>query len=279
MTRRAKQTLADVVSHPERVETLANGLKSDDPILGWRTVRLTSTITKVGYTLTVPADGSAGTLKAFGTGQDGKPIPEHEPVPLPAPQQFVDDMVAIGWAAEAAEALPLAAEPTPLQAPLADAAGAYVAAPGNLRTAAAALRFITGGNAYFTVRSQKTGTRYTYRVNRAACSRCQKLDCKCWAWPTYFVALLSGPDNTADYTYLGMLRENQFRLTRASKMQDSSGPVKAFRWVYERLVRREMPTQTEIWHEGRCGVCGRPLTVPESIESGIGPVCAGKGGL
>lgn len=29
----------------------------------------------------------------------------------------------------------------------------------------------------------------------------------------------------------------------------------------------------EIWHEGKCGRCGRQLTVPESIESGFGPEC------
>jgi hypothetical protein len=32
----------------------------------------------------------------------------------------------------------------------------------------------------------------------------------------------------------------------------------------------------ELWHEGRCGKCGRALTVPESIESGLGPVCESR---
>jgi hypothetical protein len=27
-------------------------------------------------------------------------------------------------------------------------------------------------------------------------------------------------------------------------------------------------------HEGKCGRCGRLLTVPSSIESGIGPECS-----
>jgi len=29
-------------------------------------------------------------------------------------------------------------------------------------------------------------------------------------------------------------------------------------------------------HEGRCCVCARPLTNPESIDAGVGPECAGK---
>lgn len=147
---------------------------------------------------------------------------------------------------------------------------------GRLSDVTVAKGFILAGNAYFTVRSAKTGTRYTYRVSRADCSRCGKKNCQCWRFPTYFVALLTGPDNTGDYTYLGMLRDNAFRLTRGSKMLDSSGPVKAFRWVWDHLTRDAMPPFCEIWHEGRCGRCGRTLTVPESIAAGIGPDCAGK---
>ncbi|MGQ4872128.1 MAG: DUF6011 domain-containing protein, partial [Candidatus Thorarchaeota archaeon] len=32
-----------------------------------------------------------------------------------------------------------------------------------------------------------------------------------------------------------------------------------------------LPEKVRIWHEGKCGRCGRRLTVPESIESGYGP--------
>ena len=153
------------------------------------------------------------------------------------------------------------------------------AGPAHFGDATIAKGFILAGNAYFTVRSAKTGTRYTYRVNRADCTRCGKKDCQCWAHPTYFVALLTGPDNEGDYTYLGMLRENLFRLTWASKMDDGSRPVRAFRWVWGALSVGRYPAQVEIWHEGRCGRCGRKLTVPESVERGIGPECAAKGGF
>jgi hypothetical protein len=154
----------------------------------------------------------------------------------------------------------------------------FVPAPAALITAERAAKFILAGNAYFTVKSLKTGARYTYRVSRATCSRCKKDFCECWNYPTYFVALLTGPENTADYTYLGMLRENKFQLTRASKMKDDSTPVKAFRYVWAYLACNQLPPQTEIWHEGRCGKCGRVLTVPESVEAGIGPDCAGRMG-
>lgn len=159
---------------------------------------------------------------------------------------------------------------------LADAGGPFIAAlRGNLKTADAALKFILAGNAYFTVRSLKTGTRYTFRISKAEPQPGRER----WTGNSYFVALLTGPENTADYTYLGMLRDLQFHLTRASRMTETSGPVAAVRWIMKHLPSGSFPPLTEIWHEGRCGRCGRTLTVPESIERGIGPDCAGKGAL
>lgn len=150
---------------------------------------------------------------------------------------------------------------------------------GRFADAKTALAFIMAGNAYFTARSEVSGTRYTFRVNRANCSRCGKPNCRevaCMSQPTYFVALLSGPDNNSDYSYMGMIRDNCFRLTRASKMREDAVPVRAFKYVFERLQRSEMPAACELWHEGRCGRCGRRLTVPASIAAGIGPDCASQ---
>jgi hypothetical protein len=149
----------------------------------------------------------------------------------------------------------------------------FVPAPVRLASAVAALEFIFAGNAYFTVRSLKTGTRYTFRVAEA-----KRDENNNWK-KMWFVSLLAGPKNTSDYVYLGAIRDDVFRLTRASKMNEDSTPVKAFRWVFEALQRGGMPHNCEIWHEGRCGRCGRMLTVPESIERGIGPECAGRMGL
>ena len=55
------------------------------------------------------------------------------------------------------------------------------------------------------------GDHYTYRITHKAASG---------NWPeAYFVALLTGPDNESDYTYLGMLDHTSgvVRLTKASK--------------------------------------------------------------
>lgn len=130
-----------------------------------------------------------------------------------------------------------------------------------------ALKFILAGNATFTLVSQKTGARYTYRVKQP----------KTNGEKTRFVSLLTGPDNESDYTYLGIVRigtDNAvFSLTAKSKMAISALPVAAFQWTLKKLVIGQEPPNLEIFHAGKCGRCGRTLTMPESIESGYGPEC------
>ena len=130
------------------------------------------------------------------------------------------------------------------------------------------------GNARVTLVSKRTGARYTYRVRRA------ENDARLW-----FVSLLTGSDNESDYAYLGLVRREahseqiRFQLTAKSKMGDGSKPVAGFRYALDRIYgRKEIPAELEVWHEGACGRC-RPLTVPESIERGIGPDCAETMGI
>ena len=53
-----------------------------------------------------------------------------------------------------------------------------------------------------------------------------------------------------------------------------------FRWIVSRLARGEdISGKVTIRHEGRCGRCGRKLTTPASIDTGIGPVCAERMGI
>jgi hypothetical protein len=141
---------------------------------------------------------------------------------------------------------------------------------GKQLTAASALTFLFAGNAKFTLRSTKTGRRYTYRVRRPADAEGTP------AGNRWFVSVLTGSDNENDYTYMGMItQDGVFRVTKASKLVMDSPPVKAFTWTLGYIIRLMEPVGVEVWHEGSCGRCGRTLTVPESIESGFGPECIG----
>lgn len=137
--------------------------------------------------------------------------------------------------------------------------------------------FLTAGNATFTVTSKRTGTRFTYRVRSTDSDR-----------PQYFVSVLTGPDNDRDYTYAGTLSvvrpgvkarsTLKARQTPGSKVAADAPSWRGFCWLLGALdgAPGAIDSQATVHHVGRCGRCGRALTVPESIESGLGPVCAEK---
>ena len=132
-------------------------------------------------------------------------------------------------------------------------------------------RFVTAGRAIFTL--QGKDSRYTFRVNRAEPKPGSQ-----YTQPAYFVSLLTGPDNLDDYTYAGLLdvQTGQIRITRASKYTAESQPIKAFNWAIGRIWQGKPIAPAVFYHIGRCARCGRALTVPSSIETGLGPECAGK---
>lgn len=135
--------------------------------------------------------------------------------------------------------------------------------------AAAAGMYVTAGNAHFTLKSLKTGNHYSYEVASSDVLN------------RWFIKVLT--DGNA-YTYLGVLEfineAFQVRLTRASKFAEKSDCVAAIRWFAHQLLNKGMlPDAVEMWHEGTCGRCNRPLTRPDSIELGLGPICASEMGI
>jgi hypothetical protein len=139
---------------------------------------------------------------------------------------------------------------------------------GRLATAMDAKRYILAGRATITLRSARTGARFTYRINKAE------------EGDTYFVGLLTGPNNFEDYKYLGRISREVFwlgrKVPRPGDIARDAPSAKAFDWSWRQLVRGVLPDALEVWHTGQCGRCGRMLTVPESIASGFGPECVNK---
>lgn len=127
-------------------------------------------------------------------------------------------------------------------------------------------QFILAGKAIFTILNTKTEKRFTFKV------KAKKNDDGSKIW---FVSVLTGSDNNTDYAYLGMINGSGFKSTRASKITENALSFKAFNWLYNKIYTagKYLPEGVHIYHEGRCGRCGRRLTVPESIQSGFGPEC------
>lgn len=154
---------------------------------------------------------------------------------------------------------------------------------GQLRTPATLRPYVLGGHGRLTIVSRRSGQRFTFALGRSD----DKDDAR------IFVKVLTGPNNGADYSYLGTLWTKPSEWNRRtyppryvhgkkSAISAQAPSNRCAEWLFDRVVRGNdeelaaLLEQADVFHEGRCGRCGRPLTVPASIETGLGPVCAAK---
>lgn len=126
--------------------------------------------------------------------------------------------------------------------------------------------FFLAGNATITLQSGNTHNHFTYKVTKS-----KDKD------NLYFINLLSGPDNEEDYQYIGCYYSDTeyFHVTKAwkDKIMISWPPsLRAMHYFLSKLYN--VPDNLHVFHEGRCGRCGRKLTTPESIKRGLGPECS-----
>jgi len=117
--------------------------------------------------------------------------------------------------------------------------------------------FVTAGNATFTVLSKKTGVWITYRIRKSTKGQIE---------PVSVVTTRGAGDG---WDFVGRIRGDVFT---PGSMHREDVRLRGFQW-FHRLMTTKVLEQAEVWHMGTCGKCGRPLTVPESIATGLGPVC------
>lgn len=123
--------------------------------------------------------------------------------------------------------------------------------------------FMLAGNSTFTVVSQATQARFTYRVVQGPKPNLS------------FVQLMVGPDNENSFKYLGHIWDKaRYVHGHKSRIQPNSPAALAFVYVAKYILAGQVPPKVDFYHEGRCCKCGRKLTVPSSIEMGMGPECA-----
>lgn len=121
-----------------------------------------------------------------------------------------------------------------------------------------AMNFILAGNSLFTVKNIKSEKRFTFKVTK------HKKD------NIYFVRILTNPNI---YEFIGTLKDDSYKHSLKSKISSSAQSVIVFNYIINRLLTNTLPDIIEIWHEGKCGKCGRSLTDPDSIQMGFGPFC------
>lgn len=79
--------------------------------------------------------------------------------------------------------------------------------------------------------------------------------------------------------YFGMLNteEGKIYMTKASTLAQDSLLVRLVNRAFQKLWENDTSGMNSagfhIHHAGKCGRCGRKLTTPKSIETGLGPEC------
>ena len=138
-----------------------------------------------------------------------------------------------------------------------DSIGSHELAPKNVKA------YLLAGRAIVTVQNKETGNHFTYTVKK------KEEEGKS---PVWFVSVNSG----AGELYIGMLTLLKFMATKKSAVPATAPSFQVFDIVVKRYVLGYNPHPSlKIMHNGECAKCGRTLTHPDSISSGLGPVCGG----
>lgn len=127
--------------------------------------------------------------------------------------------------------------------------------------------FVLGGKAIVTIKSGKTGKQFTYRVLRS-----KKDDCM------YSVYVRNFEDYGYQYVACYFSDTKKLKLTdpyRNYPIESCPPHIRAIKFLFEKL--HNPPEQLIVYHNGRCGRCGRPLTNEESMKTGFGAECYRKG--
>lgn len=132
-----------------------------------------------------------------------------------------------------------------------------------------ALDYIMGGNSTFTLVCNNT--RYTYKILERFLADGSSI---------YAVFILSGPDNVNNYRQFARIKviDGMPKLELLGRTTNIIEYFEYIKMLYYGLLFQDYSkiSDWQVWHTGRCSRCGRLLTVPESIENGIGPECATK---
>ena len=131
--------------------------------------------------------------------------------------------------------------------------------------------YVLGGNGVVTLTSDVSGEHHTYSFQTP--NNNPYADKK-FDDDVIFIRTLADSDV---WIYVGMYKGGRFKLTAKSNFKIDSPTVKGIAYIFKMILNPDYADERmHLLHEGICCKCGRPLTNPESIELGIGPVCAEK---
>ena len=94
------------------------------------------------------------------------------------------------------------------------------------------------------------------------------------------ISLAPSHGKNPDALYIKKGGQYQGKITKENQMFLVSGHTEEVPGILEDLANKPMDAlRVEGQKTGNCGLCGRELTKKDSIERGIGPICAQKYGI
>lgn len=123
-----------------------------------------------------------------------------------------------------------------------------------------AIEYILMGNALFTIHGKISGEHITYRVERKP------------GTPYHIISYKT----KWEYDHVGSITDESI-FCAYTPTKEKTTAFQFLKTLFE-LVENGVHDidYIEIFHHAHCGVCGRKLTHPKSIQLGIGPCCAKK---
>lgn len=143
-------------------------------------------------------------------------------------------------------------------------------------------KYILGGNALFTVVFGPVVGRRTFRVKSNKADRNSNWSTGNQDRSLYWVSLKIGPGNGFDdFVNIGRLEQDINGAYRFYPKRNRDGQHHFAASLFEALwnpldTGGRINSAWQFFHASTCCVCGRTLTVPSSVESGVGPECEGK---
>jgi hypothetical protein len=120
-------------------------------------------------------------------------------------------------------------------------------------------------SAPITLKSKRTGKDYTFKISRSKYKG---------TWYTHVKIERGGH---LAFTHLGFYSKDEMAIIKNGSPVESKA-ARGIAWVLNCVMYdqwEKLEEQVEIIHCGYCMACGKKLTDADSIERGVGPVCAG----
>ena len=138
--------------------------------------------------------------------------------------------------------------------------------------------FIFSGHSVLTCMNTETGKHKTFMIDKSDDGRVHFFKIRGDKDGVFVPLTKDLKKQKKNWVYVGMTLPNgKFITTRGSKVTRDSQSFRSIEWLLRASTEWSLGIdkypQIEVYHEGFCGRCGRPLTNPESVQLGYGPSC------